>query len=94
MSVKITGYKIFISTGGNTCIQCKMRMRKGLPYISPITGKKKQRKLIGKSLCMTCVEELQKSIGEMAQSLQTDVEKYERRRFLTHLDKEISNELV
>lgn len=94
MATKVTGYRIFTSTGGNVCIQCKVRMRKGLPYIAPITGKRKERQLTGKSLCMTCVNELHDSMTKTTQVLQAEIERYERRRFLTHLDKEVYNELV
>jgi hypothetical protein len=92
MATKITGYRIFTSTGGNTCVQCKVRMRKGLPYLSPITGKRVIRELKGKSVCIACVQELADSATTMlSQCDERDVDKYQAKRFLEHLDKEENN---
>jgi len=83
--VKITGYRIFRSTGGNKCVQCKTRMRKGLPYLSPVTGKNVVRELKGKSICISCIQELTDNIDEKMNGEEDSLKKYEQRRFLEHL---------
>lgn len=87
MSTKITGYGIFKSSGGNTCIQCKIRMRKGLPYMSPVKGKKNPRELKGKSICATCMSEIINNMEAKIKECGTgEIEKYERRRFMEHFN--------
>lgn len=86
MAIKITGYRIFKSSGGNKCIQCNTRMRKELTYLSPIKGKRIVHQLTSKSICLPCLEELVDNAKRMTDPL--TIEKYEKRRFLEHLDKE------
>ena len=87
--IKITGYGIFQSTGGNKCIQCGVRMRKGLPYLSPVTGKKTIRELKGKSICVACIDELSQKVTVSVESLDAkELELYQSKRFLHHLDKD------
>ena len=84
--VKITGYKTFISTGGNKCIQCNTRMAKGLPYIAPVSGKRVVKELTGKSICISCIEELSKRVdSNLDKSNEKQLERYETRRFLENL---------
>ena len=85
--IKITGYGIFISTGGNKCVQCQTRMRKGLPYMSPVTGKKNPRELKGKSICVSCISELTTNVEEKLGD-KKGLDLFEKRRFLEHLDKD------
>ncbi|MCP3686743.1 MAG: hypothetical protein GY861_29240 [bacterium] len=86
MADKLTGYKVFVSSGGNTCLGCGTRMRKGLPYIAPISGKRVIREKTGKSICITCISELTEKMDVIAEA--SELEIYERRRFLEHMDKE------
>ena len=89
MAVKITGYGIFTSTGGNKCIQCGVRMRKGLPYLSPVTGKRTIRELKGKSICVSCIGELSDNVTSAISKLDdSELDLYEKKRFLEHLDKD------
>lgn len=85
MAIKITGYGIFKSTGGNKCIQCGVRMRKGLPYMSPVTGKKSIRELKGKSICVSCISELSAKVT-VGVSSDKELDLYEKKRFLQHLE--------
>lgn len=86
MAKKITGYKIYKSSGGNTCIQCDTRMSKGLPYMSPVTGKRKIKKLTGKSICITCIKDIYNIAIDKVSDKKKAVERYQTRRFLEHLD--------
>ena len=88
MAIKITGYGIFTSTGGNKCIQCQTRMRKDMPYMSPVTGKRVIRELKGKSLCVSCMLELAGNITTKIRNDERGVDLYEKRRFIEHLDKD------
>lgn len=87
MAVKITGYKVFTSSGGNKCVQCNTRMEKDLPYVAPITGKNRIRELTGKSICIACLENINKSVDKELESCNNEQQdKYEKRRFLTHFE--------
>lgn len=89
MASKITNYKVFISSGGNTCVSCGTRMRKGLPYVAPVSGKRVIREKRGKALCVTCVKSLDDMLDSKLSELEPkELETYERRRFLEHMDKE------
>jgi len=89
MSAKITGYGIFKSTGGNKCIQCGVRMRKGLPYMSPVTGKRIIRELKGKSLCVSCINDMSEKVTVQLSELdEKELDLYNKKRFLHHLDKD------
>jgi len=86
---KIKGYGVFISSGGNTCVQCGVRMRKGLPYMSPVKGVKTVKELKGKSICITCIEELTDKVAkELKKVGESELDKYNTRRFMEHFDKE------
>jgi hypothetical protein len=87
MSSKTTGYGIFKSTGGNRCIQCGIRMRKGLPYMSPVRGKRIIREIKGKSICVSCIKELAEKVAVNLTAINDkELDLYEKRRFLSHLD--------
>ena len=89
MATKITGYGVFKSSGGNKCIHCNTRMRKGLPYLSPITGKRVIRELKGKSICVSCIKMVVENVDTKLQDCGIkSLEKFEQRRFLEHLDKD------
>ena len=89
MAPKITGYRMFKSSGGNSCVQCKTRMRKGLPYLSPIKGKHVIHELKGKSICIACLLELYNNAqGILSGCEDKELDKFQARRFLEHLDKE------
>ena len=80
---------MFISTGGNTCVQCKVRMRKGLPYVSPVKGKFKVHQLKGKSLCIACLLELYNNAqGLLKECDDKELDLFQSKRFLEHLDKD------
>jgi hypothetical protein len=83
--MKISGYKIYKSSGGNKCIQCGTRMHKGLPYLSPVTGKKEPREMKGKSICISCIRELTEVVDRKSDDATDKIERYEQRRFLEHL---------
>lgn len=87
MAIKITGYRIYKSSGGNTCIQCGTRMRKGLPYMSPVTGKKNPRELRGKSICVACIGSLTGEVDRRVNECgEKEIDRYQKRRFLEHFD--------
>lgn len=86
MAIKITGYEVRVSTGGNTCVQCNTRMRKGLPYLTPIQGKRVVKEVKGRSICISCIDALTEKVTENLTGKEKDVLKYEQRRFLTHFD--------
>jgi hypothetical protein len=86
MSTKLTGYRILKSSGGNKCLQCGTRMRKGLPFMVPIKGKRVIHSTVGKSLCCVCLEELHNKAQEMIkESGIENLERYNNRRFLEKL---------
>ena len=89
MASKITGYGVFRSSGGNKCIHCNTRMRKGLPYLSPVRGKRVIRELKGKSICVSCIKVIVDSVdAKLLECGKNSLEKFEQRRFLEHLDKD------
>ena len=95
MAVKVIGYQIYLSSGGNTCVQCRTRMRKGLPYLSPVKGRKKREEIRGKSLCLECIREMMENVEDKLQSVpKAERERYATRRFLEHLDKGDDNGTV
>lgn len=89
MASKITSYKTFISSGGNTCRVCGTRMRKGLTYVAPVSGKRVVTEKRGNSICVTCINELAGKVNTDIDAKELEI--YERRRFLEHLDKETDN---
>lgn len=89
MANKLTGYNVFKSSGGNTCVCCGTRMRKELPYLAPISGKRVIREMRGKAICVSCVRDMNNLIDSKLSELDPkELETYERRRFLEHMDKE------
>lgn len=88
MAIKITGYGVYLSSGGNKCVQCGTRMRKGLPYLAPIRGKRVIHEVQGRSICISCIEHLTEDVNKSLQGKELDIERYERRRFMEHMDKD------
>jgi len=86
MAIKVTGYKVFVSTGGNNCIQCDTRMRKGIPYVSPVRNKKNPVETKGKSICMSCLRDIYtKSMNLLGEEGLKELDLYDKRRFLDKL---------
>jgi hypothetical protein len=81
MATKITGYKVSLSTGGNTCVQCGTRMRKGLPYLAPVRGKRVIHELVGKSICVSCIKELMERTDQELEGKEQSLDYYEKKRF-------------
>ena len=85
MATKVTGYRISTSTGGNTCVQCGTRMRKGLPYLTPVRGKRVVREIAGKSICVSCIQELMVKTDTELEGKDKSLDLYQKKRFIDHL---------
>jgi hypothetical protein len=86
MSAPITGYRILKSTGGNKCIECKIVMRKGLPYMTAVSGVHIKKEKKGKAICISCVTTLMNTMNERIEQCDPDeIDKYEKKRFLEHI---------
>ena len=86
MAATITGYRIFTSKGGNKCLHCKTKMVKGLPYLSPVSGKEVIHERKGKAICMACLELLYTKFQEKLEDCpDKDIDKFNTKRFVKHL---------
>ena len=86
MATKITGYQVSLSSGGNKCLQCGTRMRKGLPYLTPVRGKRVLHELVGKSICVSCIKVLVEEVEGKLEGKEKSLDYYEKKRFVDFLD--------
>jgi hypothetical protein len=84
----ITGYKCFTSNGGNKCLHCGTKMRKGLPFMSPVSGKTAPHQLkSGKAICVFCIQKMMDDFTDMLDKCDPkDLDIYATKRFVAHLD--------
>jgi hypothetical protein len=82
----MTGYGIFKSSGGKTCIKCGTIISKGLPHLSPVKGKDVIKEMSGKAMCHACLRDILNSMDSFLKECDDKIiDRYEKKRFVNKL---------